>query len=187
MRSFCFSLLLLALAACSSTDSAGPTEATSKVAISPAPAGKVLREAAVTHNFSSTEKPDSFRLQLLGDDALTADAHFFITSAAGDTLWSEHFPAKALLKDEPPIAASADRQAYILKRVDTFFQAPHFSAHAIDAKRVFDADYNGSRETWTEIQQLQSPGFEYLLGDENTRTLAYSPKQAKAVAVHSCC
>ena len=189
MRSIFCSSLLLALAACSSpvADSAGPIDATSKVGISAAPTGKVLREVATTHNFSSTEKPDKFRLQLLGDDVLTAKAHFLIIGAAGDTLWSEFFPASALLSYDAPQPSDNVRRADILKRLDTFFEDKSFSATAINSSSTFDADYSANQQVWAEVKQRQAPGFGYVLGDENGRTLAYSPKLSKAAIVIHCC
>ena len=181
--------LLLLAAACSSPSvekpTAAPAPATGSTTI---PAKKTLPEAQVSKLFSNAQRPDKFRLQLLGASTLTATAHFSIVTAAGDTVWSERFPAARLIDGYGPEPATDEvREALILKRLHTFFEPSHFPAAAIAARATFDPHNNGSRPVWREVQQRQAPGFRYTLGEENSRVLGYSARLRKAAAVYTCC
>ena len=184
---FLFLALLLPAIACSSPSSEKPAPAPTTGTTAP-PATASLPEARASRLFSNSQRPDKFRLQLLGASVLTATAQFTIVTAAGDTVWSERFPAAQLLGGYGPEPATAQaREALILKHLRAFFEQSHFSTAAIAAQATFDPDHNGSRPEWLEVQQRQAPGFRYTLGEENSRVLAYSAKLRKAAAVHSCC
>ncbi|GAC1367353.1 MAG: hypothetical protein NVSMB30_01250 [Hymenobacter sp.] len=147
-----------------------------------------MPEVRTSRLFSNAQRPDQFRLRLLGTSILAATAHFSIVTATGDTVWSERFPAIKLLGgygQEP--ATEATREAFISQRLRAFFEQKNFPAAAIGPKVTFDPDYNGSRDVWQDVKQRQAPGFRYMLGEEDTRTLSYSSALAKAVVVHRCC
>ena len=147
-----------------------------------------MREVQASQPFSNPQRPDKFRLQLVGTDVLTAKVHFTITTATGSTVWSEWFPATQLLGSygkEP--TTNAAKEAVILKRLAAFFELKNFHSIAIAPTATFDADYNGQQAVWQEVKQRKSPGFTYRRGLEDTVVLSYAPTQGKAVVVHRCC
>ena len=187
---FLYPALLLLAAACSSPSVDKPTPAAAAPAAesTATPAKGTLPEAQVSKLFSNSQRPDKFRLQLLGASILTATAHFSIVTAAGDTVWSERFPAARLNDGYGPEPATDEaREALILKRLHAFFESSHFPAAAVAAKATFDPDNNGSQPVWREVQQRQAPGFQYTLGEEDSRVLGYSARLRKAAAVFTCC
>ncbi|OGX81734.1 hypothetical protein BEN48_05750 [Hymenobacter glacialis] len=139
------------------------------------------------HHFSSPEQPDKFKIQLQGDSILTATARVSIVTEANDTIWSDAFPATALLTDEEPQLTAAAQEAYIMQRIDHFFEAQNFLTEAIEDDARFDRELNGNYQIWQEIKQQHRPGFAYMTGDEQGHTLSYSAKLGKAVVVDSCC
>jgi hypothetical protein len=147
-----------------------------------------VRDVQASRPFSNLQQPDKFRLQLVGENILTAKVHFTIVTAGGSTVWSEWFPATQLLGTygQEPVT-DADKEAVILKRFATFFEQKNFLATAIKPNATFDAEYNGRRAVWQEIKQRKVPGFTYRLGLEDNMVLSYAPTQGKAVVVHRCC
>lgn len=180
--SFC---LLLLLSACNGPAIPNGTAEAAAPAVAPA---KLLLDVRAAQPFSDKQRSDKFRLQLLGTSASMATAHFSIVTAAGDTVWSERFPAAQLLAGygpEPTTAAA--REARIRERANAFFAPKNFPAAAIDPKAAFDAHYADNPQAWREVQQRRAPGFQYTLGEEDGRTLGYSAKLGKAVVVQRCC
>lgn len=154
-----------------------------------APAPRVQLQAVTKHVFSSRQQPDSFVLRILGDSLLTATAHFYITSAAGDTLWHDTFPVDALYGygllqygDNP---TPAQRAAYLRERVRTFFAPTAFSRPAVRPGQV--PDRHAEKGVWAQVQQTGLPGFGYSLYEEDGRRLAYLPARRRAVVYYTCC
>ncbi|MBG8556213.1 hypothetical protein [Hymenobacter guriensis] len=193
---------LLTAAACSSPSSSDTattpaTPAPPATVGTPAPEGPaapqsqtgVLVDVRTTHRFSSAQQPDQFRLVLLGDSALTARAQFSIVSAAGDTLWSEKFPATALIDygirkyGESP--TPAQQAHYIRKRAAEFFGDEAFSVRAEVPRNASDKQLN--RAAWAEVQPTGLPRFAYSLGEENGQMIGFSPKRRRAVVYYTCC
>ena len=182
-------LRLALLLAIGSTLPASTIDATACPATSSTPAVLTLvPDAQASQLFSNSQQPDKFRLQMVGSNILTAKVHFTIVTAKGSTVWSEWFPATQLLDGygQQP-ATNAAKEAAITKRFTSFFEQKNFSAAAIGPDASFDADYDGSRAVWQDVKQRKAPGFTYLLGLENTRTLSYVPTKGTAVVVHRCC
>ncbi|QIX61259.1 hypothetical protein HER32_08735 [Hymenobacter sp. BT18] len=194
--------VLLTAAACSSPSpsetSSTPTPplpaaqrgaAAPAVPVAPQPQPSVLSDVRITHLFSNARQPDEFRLVLRGDSVLTASAQFSIVSAAGDTLWTERFPATALLNyginkyGENP--TDAQRAHYIRKRAAEFFTDEAFSMRAEVPPSASPKQLN--QAAWAEVKATGLPRFAYQLGEENGQMIGYSPKRGKAVVYYTCC
>ncbi|OUJ76025.1 hypothetical protein [Hymenobacter crusticola] len=192
ISSYCLVFLLFSCSASNATSSE-ETAATATAAVAaPAAQPMVLQEVTGKHFFSNRSKPDQFRLQLTGKDALTGTVNLSIVSADGETLWSDQFPATYLLDygfdtyagDNP---TDAQRTAYIQKRMKEFFVEDSFLTQAVKATDKFDTNYTANKQAWEEAKQTGLPGFFYNIGEENGRRLVYSPSQRKAIVVQSCC
>ncbi|ALI98198.1 hypothetical protein [Rufibacter tibetensis] len=139
-----------------------------------------------THQFSSTQKPDYFRLALHGNSIAKGEIEFTITTQDGQTIHEENFPAADLeasmaYEMQTPSATESEREAYIIKRMDDFVQASDFVSPAIAPNAPVQASFV-NETTWKRIQSNpKAIGFKYLLGKEDGRLLVYDPEKKKAV------
>jgi len=152
---------------------------------------KILLENKTRHAFSDPSREDLFQLVLIGDDLLKAEVHFTIQDPAGQEIYQDTFPSRDLLgyglMENSQNPTDDDRKTYIQQRVARFFEPASFLQPAIPDKAVFDAEmYN--KEAWDLIHNNpKSIGFFYLTGEENGRSLVYSPVQKKAIVYLNCC
>lgn len=148
-------------------------------------------ENKVFHYFSDPAKKDEFRIVLTGESLLKGKVVFTITSAEGKNLLKEEFDANFLLNYDftGNINSKKETDAFITKRIQTFFAEKHFHVPAIKEEDVFeDQSYYIDKETWDEIKaNKQSIGFYYLLGKEDGRQVAFSKKKGRAVMYYNCC
>lgn len=150
-----------------------------------------LIENKKLHAFSNPEKKDVFFIGIKGKNLLDGKVIFTITSSDGKQLLSEEFDADYLLGYDftGDIKSQKDTDAFIKKRVESFFAAKNFSVPAIKNDIVFeDQEYYIDKETWQEIKtNKQAIGFYYLLGKEDGRHIAFSVKMQKVVMYYNCC
>jgi hypothetical protein len=79
------------------------------------------------------------------------------------------------------------REQYIRHRIKDFFSEEHFSNPAIKADEAYNEDY-AKKADWEDIKTDRTAiGFDYLIGEEAGRHIAYSKKQKKVVLYFSCC
>lgn len=140
-----------------------------------------------THQFSSKGEPDYFRLTLRGDSVTAGQVEFVITTRTGQQIYQELFSAAdleanmvyTLIQNTPPTAA--ERETYILNRMNEFVQDANFLTPAISQGATPDTSLV-KLSTWRELQANKGTiGFKYLLGKEDGRLLVYDPKQQKAI------
>lgn len=151
----------------------------------------VLKKVIQKHAFSSNTTEDTFSLVLLGTDISAATITFEITNSMGETLYKEDFPSEALIDygileiSEKP--TNQDRANYIVKRMDTFFDAKDFSQPAIKPNADYEPQYS-KKKIWDDIKaDPTAVGLDYLLYEENGHSIAYSKKLKKVVEYFSCC
>lgn len=150
-----------------------------------------LIENKVLHTFSNPAKKDEFRIVIMGESLLKGKVLFTITSAEGKNLLKEEFDADFLLGYDftGNINSKEETDAFITKRIKTFFAEKQFSVPAIEDDVLFeDQGYYVDKETWDEIKaNKQSVGFYYLLGKEDGKHVAFSKKKGRAVMYYNCC
>ncbi len=150
-----------------------------------------LLENKVFHAFSDPAKKDEFRIVVTGESLMKGKVLFTITNSEGKNLLKEEFDANFLLGYDftGNINSQKDTDAFITKRIKTFFAEKQFSSPAIEDDVIFeDQGYYIDKETWDEIKANgQSIGFYYLLGKEDGRHIAFSKKKGKAVMYYNCC
>lgn len=207
MRFFWFFLLPL-LAACNSTPSAVNEGTVSRMAdrqglgtTLPAPDtarakavsthGDTLRVTQLVHNFSNQDlkaQPDIFRLVFRGPSILEGMAEFTITDSGGQVIFREmltepDLEAALVYEMKSPTATRAERETFVLRRIDRFFLTTQFHTPAIDAKAIYPPTVeNLDRATWNDLRQR--PGairFDYLKGKEDRRQIAWSPLKKQTV------
>lgn len=151
-------------------------------------ATNILFSRSVQHIFSDTSKQDTFRLTLTGGTVLNGEARFDIIDFNGQPLYTETFPAVYLLgfaddqNDTPK-----QKENFIINRANTFFDEGNFSKPAIRASELFDADYS-DKFNWVTIKaEPDAIAFNFLIGEENHRKIAYSRKYKKVLLIFSCC
>ena len=205
-----FLTLLPLLAACNSTPSAvnegtvsraadrqGPDTARALPAPDTARAKAVsarsdtLRQVHARHNFSHPEGPaDVFRLVFRGPSILEGTGELTITDAGGQVIFREMLTEPeleaALVYDmKSATATRAERETFVLRRIDRFFLPAQFHAPAVAANAALPDDLeNLDRATWRDLQKRPAAiGFEYLKGKEDRRVIAWSPLKKQTVRV----
>ena len=210
MRTTRLFLLLPLLAACNSTPSAVNEGSVSKLAdrqgpdsaaAMPAPdtarskavsaVGDTLRVARMAHNFSHPKGPaDMFQLVFRGPSILEGTGEFSITDPDGQVIFREmltepDLEAALVYEMKGPAATRAERETFVLRRIDRFFLPAQFHTPAVGAKAPFqDGIENLDRPTWTDFQKRPDAiRFEYLKGKEDRRQIAWSPLKKQTVQV----
>lgn len=153
--------------------------------------GDTLRVTQLVHNFSNQNlkaRPDIFRLVFRGPSILEGMAEFTITDSGGQVIFREiltepDLEAALVYEMKNPTATRAERETFVLRRIDRFFLTTQFHTPAIDAKTVYPpAVENLDRATWNDLRQR--PGairFDYLKGKEDRRQIAWSPLKKQTV------
>lgn len=203
-------LLLPLLAACNSTPSAVNEGSVSRVAdrqgldsssTLPLPdtartkavsaLSDTLRVTRLAHNFSRPHGPaDKFQLVFRGPSILEGTSEFTITDPDGQVIFREmltepDLEAALVYEMKGPSATRAERETYVLRRIDRFFLPAQFHTPAVGAKVTFPSGIeNLDRATWTDFQKRPDAiGFEYLKGKEDRRQIAWSPLKKQTVRV----
>ncbi|GAB3589081.1 hypothetical protein [Hymenobacter daeguensis] len=211
---FSWLALLPLLAACNSTPSTVSESPASRPAEQPAPpavqadtaalpppdtahtkavsaVSDTLRTARAKHNFSNPKGPaDSFKLVFRGKSVLEGTGEFTITDPSGQVIFREmltepDLEAALVYELKNPTATRAEREAFVLKRIDQFFQPAQFHAPAVAKNAAFPAGLeNLDRATWADLQQRPDAiRFGYLKGKEDRRGIAWSPLKKQVVRV----
>ena len=203
-------LLLPLLAACNSTPSAvnegtvsraadrqGPDTAQALPAPDTAAAKAVsavsdtLRQVRERHNFSNPKGPaDLFRLVFRGPSILEGTGELTITDPTGQVIFREmltepEFEAALVYELKTPTATRAERETFVLRRIDRFFLPAQFHSPAVAAKASFPGGLeNLDRAAWSDLQKRSDAiGFEYLKGKEDRRVIAWSALKKQTVRV----
>lgn len=201
-------LVLAGLAACSTppadraADTATVPADTTAVSDSPAPEPMDTTAASATNAHSDTLKvvrarhpfsastPDLFQLVLRGDSLLNGQATFTITDATGKVIFREELSsadleASLVYEMTGPAASRQQREAFLRRRMDEFFAPKQFRQPALGPR---DAYQPGTldRATWDDLHRRPSAiGFDYLVGKEDRRRIAWSPLKKQVVRVGS--
>ncbi|MFD1470118.1 hypothetical protein ACFQ48_17955 [Hymenobacter caeli] len=144
----------------------------------------VLNTVRTTHAFSNPKTRDNFTLQLRGARILTGQVHFIVTSPAGDTLRHEVMPARALLSEQSDARPSTtrDQEIAILRGMNVFFAASHFSQPAVAAKEEQPAEVDAA--VWQALRaDPTAVAFDFPGPDGSERRLTYVRKLRKAVVL----
>jgi hypothetical protein len=208
MRTSWLTLLSL-LAACNSTPSAVNEGTVSRMADRQGPdtsalpppdtarakavsaVSDTLRVARQQHNFSSPKGPaDSFALVFRGPSILEGTGEFTITDPSGQVIFREmltepDLEAALVYEMKTPAATRAERETFVLRRIDRFFLTAQFHTPAVARKAAFPAGIeNLDRATWADLQQRPDAiRFDYLKGKEDRRSIAWSPLKKQTVRV----
>ena len=149
-----------------------------------------LAESKTIHKFSSSADKDTFRIKAVGSHLLTANIIFTISSSSGTLIYSVSFHAIDLINEGLPKglgASKKDQEKYIVKRIQEFFDEKNFCQPAIKKNEAFDEDYS-RKDIWMDIKSDKTAiGFNYLIGEEDNRKIAYSKKSKKVVLYFNCC
>lgn len=153
--------------------------------------GDTLRVVRQRHNFSRSEGPaDAFRLVLRGPSVLEGTAEFTITDPSGQVIFREmltepDLEAALVYELKTPTATRAEREAYVLRRIDQFFQPAQFQTPAVGPRATFPAHVeNLNQATWSDLKRRPGTiGFDYLKGKEDRQRLAWSPLKKQTVRV----
>lgn len=149
---------------------------------------KILYQKTIDHVFSDPNQNDSFELTLSGNSILEGTIAFRIITAKGQVILSESYPAAYFLDYGLGADASDDqKEKYIRKRMDAFFDEENFYSPAVGKDEKLDEDYS-QKSIWEDIQSDETAiGFHYLIGEEDARNIAYSKSSKKVVSFFSCC
>lgn len=204
--------LLPLLAACNSTPSAvnegtvsratdqqAPAAEATDTAAFPAPDtarakavsahGDTLRVVRQARHFTKSTGPtDTFQLVFRGPSILEGVAEFTITDTNREVVFREmltepDLEAALVYELKTPTATRAERETYVLRRLDRFFLPTQFHAPAVGPKAAFPIGVeNLDQATWNDLRQRPTAiRFEYLKGKEDRRRIAWSPLKKQVV------
>lgn len=145
-----------------------------------------LKAVRVRHLFSSPSSPDLFQLVLRGDSLLSSEATFSITAADGtvifrESLSSADLEAAMVYEMKTPGATRQEREAYLRRRMDEFFAERNFRKPAVRPNDTFQPNTT-DRATWDDLRRRPDAiGFEYKVGKEDGRRIAWSPLKKQVV------
>lgn len=150
--------------------------------------GDVKLKIKKTHLFSDPAKADNFELNLSGNSLLNSKIRFTITNPAGKLIYQDSMTAADLeasmvyeMKTSTP--SEKQREDFLKKRLNGFFDEENFSTPAIAPNDIYDPTY-GEEASWNAIKKdPKSISFNYLLGKENGRRIAYSKLKKKVMLV----
>ena len=208
---FAWLSVLPLLAACNSTPSAGNEGTVSRVAdrtgrdtaaLPPPDTARTkavsalsdtLREVRQTHNFSQPQGPaDVFRLVFRGPSILEGTGEFTITDPSGQVIFREiltepDLEAALVYEMKGPTATRAERETFVLRRIDRFFLPSQFHTPAVERNAPAPIDSFGEKldaATWDDLRKRPDTiSFEYLKGKENRQRIAWSPLKKQTVRV----
>ena len=209
MRYSWFALLPL-LAACNSTPSAVHEGTISRITDKPAQSSSALpppdtsrakavsalsdtlRVARERRNFSNPQgPPDAFQLVFRGPSILEGAAEFTITNADGQVIFREiltepDLEAALVYEMKTPTATRAERETFVLRRIDRFFLPSQFHTPTIASKAAFPTGVeNLDRAVWNDLKQRPDAiRFDYLKGKEDRQQIAWSPLKKQVIRVH---
>lgn len=150
-----------------------------------------LRVVRQRHNFSRSEgPPDACRLVFRGPSVLAGNAEFTITDPSGQVIFREMLTEPdleaALVYELKTLAATpAEREDYVLRHIDQFFQPAQFKTPAVGPQATFPNHVeNLGQATWADLKRRPATtGFAYLKGKEDRQRLAWSPLKKQTVRV----
>ncbi|MFC6224050.1 hypothetical protein ACFP2F_12440 [Hymenobacter artigasi] len=203
-------LLLPLLAACNSTPSAvndgsfskmADRQASDATATLPVPdtthtkavsaLSDTLRVARLAHNFSRHKGPaDKFQLVFRGPSILEGTAEFTITDPDGQVIFREmltepDLEAALVYEMKGPTATRAERETYVLRRIDRFFLPAQFHTPAVERNAPIDSfGEKLDAATWDDLRKRPDAiSFEYLKGKEDRQRVTWSPLKKQTVSV----
>lgn len=146
----------------------------------------ILYRNDAAHNFSSLTDVDTFRIYVTGKSIGEGEFTFQIVDSKGQLLLDEKFATTYLVDYE--FNKDVDTmEAYMKKRIDSFFAEDQFSQPAIAPDEELDESFS-DKATWEDIKSDPTAiGFHYLLGKEDGRHIAWSKKLKKVVMYFNCC
>jgi hypothetical protein len=147
-----------------------------------------LLDVSQRHYFSNPGKADLFRLVFRGPSVLKGTGEFTITDAGGQVIFREilsepDLEAALVYEMKTPTATPAEREAFVRRRINQFFQPAQFHSPAVERKATFPAGIeNLDQATWEDIRQRpDAVRFEYLKGKEDRRQIVWSPLKKQTV------
>lgn len=150
--------------------------------------GKVELKIKRTHLFSDLAKPDNFELNLTGNSLLQSTIHFTIATPSGkiiyhDTFSSADLEASMVYDMKSATASEKEREDFIKKRLNEFFDDKNFSTPAIVPNDSYSQTF-GDEKAWNAIKNNpKSISFNYLIGKENGKRIAYSKVKQQVIQV----
>jgi hypothetical protein len=171
-----------------SADASVPNLDTARAAAASSQADTLL-VVQQAHAFSQPEaKPDVFRLVLRGPSVLNGAATFTITNAGGqvilrETLSAADLEAPMVYEMKTASATPAERETYVRRRVNAFFNSSQFTTPAFAASAPYPTGPNAAdHATCDDLRKRpQSVRFTYLVGKEDRRNIAWSPLKNQVV------
>ena len=142
----------------------------------------------ITHNFSSVSEEDTFRIYVAGSSITKGEFHFQIITSKNKVIYDESLETTWLLDfDADGDTTENEKENYIRRRIEDFFDEDNFMKPAISASDSYEADYS-DKLIWDEIKSdSTSIGFYYLVGKEDGRRIAYSKRSKNVVLYYNCC
>ena len=149
--------------------------------------GKLLHEINFSHKFSASVGKDSFVLKLTGEKIIDGTISFEIIQNSGKVIYKTEFKAIELIGYDFYDQKDISKKDYIIKRMNEFFNESNFSYPAVSENDKYDDEYS-DKKNWEDIKSDSSAiGFTYLLGEENTISIAYSKKKKMVLEYFHCC
>jgi hypothetical protein len=140
------------------------------------------------HIFSDPTKDDTFELTVKGNSLLSGNIRFTITNPQGkliytDSMSTADLEASMVYTLNTPAPTPKQREDFVKKRLNEFFDKENFSTPAVAPNDSYNASF-GEQTAWEAIKNDKNAvGFNYLVGKENGRRIAYSKLRKKVMLV----
>ncbi|MEM8898426.1 MAG: hypothetical protein AAGC85_09995 [Bacteroidota bacterium] len=188
---FCSSTICL-LCACGSADSSKDLTSVTEY-IQEKGHEESFADLINTLHFSSQSSLDTFRLSMSGSSVESGDVEFGIISPTLGQIYSEKFPARALIGHsliQVKRPTQAEIENAIIEGFNSFFQENHFPRPAISSKESYQEEYEGiiSEEAWETIKKdSSSVGFYYLLWEGDMKWISFFKSDSSVKIYKVCC
>ena len=149
-----------------------------------------LKTVQRRHRFSSPSTDDTFRLVLRGPSLLAGKATFTITDSSGETIFREvlsaaDLEASMVYEMKNNTATQAEREASYGAAWTSFLPIKTSARQPLRPKTLTKRALI-DRTTWDDLRRRpDSIGFQYLVGKEDGRRIAWSPLKQQVVRIGS--
>ena len=150
---------------------------------------ETITEKTKLYAFSNSAKPDTFKINLIGNKSEDMNLVFTITNFDGEQIYKQEVKATQLLLSylaSEDLKKESDKINFLNEQMNVFFDEEHFLEPAVTTDQQPD---NNSPDIvfFDELKQNQLNGFYYSLGKDKSIYIAWSPKEQKVKIYYQCC
>jgi hypothetical protein len=141
-----------------------------------------------SHTFSSIEHADTFILSAAGKNIFDSYITLRIVSWKGKEIYHDRFSMNDFMERGPKDKRSQEDSIEVIKKLSQFLNENNFDKASIIVNDALNQAFGELSPGWKEFQvDTLAIGFNYLLGAEDGRSIAFSKTKRKAIIYFRCC